>query len=191
MDQLKLPDECELLRDAAAGSSRAFGEMVRRHQAAVRMALASLISCPSTVDDIAQDVFVAAYQNLASMRHEQALRSWLIGIARNKAKLHIRTEIRRRDREKDAFAVRLQQWKLELLEGGADDEIDGSDPLDVLQACVERLGPSSRELVADHYFVGETVESIAGRKNQKSGALRMKLLRIRRALAKCIRGQSG
>jgi len=42
------------------------------------------------VDDLVQDVFVAAWENLVSFRGSSSLRSWLLGIARHKVEDHYR-----------------------------------------------------------------------------------------------------
>jgi RNA polymerase sigma-70 factor (ECF subfamily) len=42
------------------------------------------------VDDLVQDVFIAAWQNLARFRGSSSLRGWLLGIARHKVEDHYR-----------------------------------------------------------------------------------------------------
>lgn len=46
------------------------------------------------VDDLVQEVFVAAWENLASFRGPSPLRSWLLGIARHKVEDHYRGLLR-------------------------------------------------------------------------------------------------
>jgi RNA polymerase sigma-70 factor, ECF subfamily len=48
-----------------------------------------------SVDDIIQEVFVAAWDNLANFRGESSLRAWLLGIAKNKVEDYYRRRIRR------------------------------------------------------------------------------------------------
>ncbi len=47
------------------------------------------------VDDLVQEVFLAAWDNLESYRGKSSLKSWLLGIARHKAEAHYRRELRR------------------------------------------------------------------------------------------------
>ena len=182
MTRLELHEDLELARQAA-GSKEAFAQLVRRHQASVRAFLARYVPCPETADDLAQDVFLYAYQHLANFRGDGGLEAWLLGIARNKAKQHLRADVRRRERETGTLAVQLARWRLDRLE---QDEDDREQTFRVLQACIERLAPESRRLVEEHYFAQQTLESIAKRRNKSGGALRMTLLRVRQALSRCI-----
>lgn len=53
-----------------------------------------LASRADRVDDIVQDVFVAALASLASFRGNSSLRSWLLGIARHKVEDYYRERLR-------------------------------------------------------------------------------------------------
>jgi len=45
-------------------------------------------------DDVVQDIFLAAWENLRAYRGNASLRSWLMGIARNKIKDYYRASLR-------------------------------------------------------------------------------------------------
>lgn len=62
----------------------AFGELVRRHQSAVRHFLRHLTQGDATLaDDLAQDTFIRAWQNLARFQARSSFLTWLLGIAHN------------------------------------------------------------------------------------------------------------
>jgi RNA polymerase sigma-70 factor, ECF subfamily len=62
----------------------AFGELVRRHQSAVRATLRRLTGGNHALaDDLAQDTFLLAYRNLKSFRQEAKFSTWLYRIAYN------------------------------------------------------------------------------------------------------------
>jgi RNA polymerase sigma-70 factor (ECF subfamily) len=62
----------------------AFGELVRRHQSAVRASLRRLTSGNHALaDDLAQETFLLAYRNLRSFRQEAKFSTWLYRIAYN------------------------------------------------------------------------------------------------------------
>src|SRR5438034_8469489 len=48
-------------------------------------------------DDVVQDVFLAAWENLRAYRGNSSLQSWLMGIARNKVKDYYRARLREPD----------------------------------------------------------------------------------------------
>ena len=74
----------------------AFGELVRRHQSAVRHFLLHLSGADQAeVDDLAQETFVQAWRGLSTFRANSAFSTWLLGIAHN----HWRNARRRRRTE--------------------------------------------------------------------------------------------
>ena len=115
MESLKPVEDPELIRETLDGSSIAFEKIVRRYHGDVRMIVSKWIQCPAAADDVAQDVFIAAYENLNRFDVQRSLRSWLIGIAKNKAKLHIRSEVRRKNSELSLFQRQVHEWKLQKL----------------------------------------------------------------------------
>jgi len=62
----------------------AFGELVQRHQSSVRRFLRYLTRGNAAwADDLAQETFIRAYQNLSRFRNEASFSTWLLGIAHN------------------------------------------------------------------------------------------------------------
>jgi RNA polymerase sigma-70 factor (ECF subfamily) len=71
----------------------AFGELVRRHQSAVRAFLRRLTNSQHALaDDLAQETFIQAYRDLAKFRGTAPFHSWLFGIAYNRFRQHRRRE---------------------------------------------------------------------------------------------------
>jgi RNA polymerase sigma factor (sigma-70 family) len=89
-------DDHDLIARVFACDDRAaFGQLVRRHQSAVRGFLRQL-SCGDNAwaDDLAQETFLRAYQSIARFRGSSTFRTWLLGIAHNQFR-----NARRRQRE--------------------------------------------------------------------------------------------
>lgn len=62
----------------------AFGELVRRHQSAVRHFLRHLADGDAALaDDLAQETFVQAWHGLAKFSARSSFSTWLFGIAHN------------------------------------------------------------------------------------------------------------
>lgn len=92
------PDEA-LVDAARDGSSRAFALLVGRHQGKVRGFLRRMLGEHADADDLAQEVFLAAWSRLGAWRRESRFDVWLCGLAYNKALTHLRSGRRRRHRE--------------------------------------------------------------------------------------------
>lgn len=62
----------------------AFGELVRRHQSAVRHFLRHLTRGDAALaDDLAQETFIRGWQNLVRFQNRSSFLTWLLGIAHN------------------------------------------------------------------------------------------------------------
>jgi len=93
--------DAELVRAARAGSDAAFARLVERHQAPVRAFLRRLLGRNwDEADDLAQDVFVAAWGSLGRLKDAGGFRSWLLGIAWRKAQDRMRSGLRSQARDR-------------------------------------------------------------------------------------------
>src|SRR3954462_13951960 len=99
------PKPCDegLVAGALRGLSADFGLIVERHQGAVRSFLRRLTGSHAEADDLAQETFVAAWEQLPRFRGEASLRTWLCGMAFRKAQTLSRSSGRRRAREAQAL----------------------------------------------------------------------------------------
>lgn len=79
--------DVELAGLAQGGDRAAYGELVRRHGAAVRGLLLRLGADPALADDVAQDAFLTAFEQIGDFRGESAFLAWIRRIA---ARLYIK-----------------------------------------------------------------------------------------------------
>jgi len=102
----------ELVALARAGDSAAFDQLVTRHQAAAYRAALAALRNPEDAEEVAQDAFVRAWQNLHRFRGESAFRTWLLTIVWNRALSRRRSVARwwsRRAPLDDAVAVAVDR----------------------------------------------------------------------------------
>jgi RNA polymerase sigma-70 factor, ECF subfamily len=67
----------ELLARCINGDRSAFGEIVREHQSMVYSVALHFLRDPSIAEDLAQEVFLELYRNLASIKSGAHLKFWL------------------------------------------------------------------------------------------------------------------
>jgi RNA polymerase sigma-70 factor, ECF subfamily len=79
------------------GDPNAVGEVYDRHHAAIRAFARRLVGDASASEDLVHDVFVALPKAVAGYRGDSSLRTFLIGIAVNHARHHVRAAARRRN----------------------------------------------------------------------------------------------
>ncbi|HEX5399293.1 MAG TPA: sigma-70 family RNA polymerase sigma factor [Verrucomicrobiae bacterium] len=97
-------DDSALLRQFAEGQSdEAFAALVTRHINLVYSVAMRLVGQPQDAEEIAQAVFIILAKKAVRLRHERALTSWLFQTTRLTANNFVRSEMRRRHREQEAF----------------------------------------------------------------------------------------
>ena len=89
-DRLGSAEETALVALAMTGDDRAFTELVRRRQGAVRGLLRRLCGDPALADDLAQETFLLAWRKLGALRSPGAFGAWLKRIAVNLFLQHAR-----------------------------------------------------------------------------------------------------
>lgn len=89
------PSDVQLVLEVLRKDRKATADFVNRHADHVYgYVRRRLIPHTEFVDDLVQEVFLAAWENLEKFRGESSLRSWLLGIARHKVEDHYRKRLR-------------------------------------------------------------------------------------------------
>jgi RNA polymerase sigma-70 factor (ECF subfamily) len=125
--------DIELAALARAGGRPAFGELVRRHGAPVRALLCRMGADRAMADDLAQDAFLTAFEQIADFRGEGTFQAWVKRIA---ARHYIRRC--RRDGRIDLMAETPEPAPVFTGESHAAGRIDLDEALKQLSAA-ERL----------------------------------------------------
>jgi RNA polymerase sigma-70 factor, ECF subfamily len=103
------PSDQELVDASRTGDGRAFGELVRRHDAVMRALAYHLLGSRHAMDDALQDAYLKAHRGLAGFRGEASFRTWLYGITYRTCIDHLRAGNRRpADRLDDHAEVELR-----------------------------------------------------------------------------------
>jgi RNA polymerase sigma-70 factor (ECF subfamily) len=175
--------------------SRRFDEIVQQHKNRIYHYICRMTHDSPDAEDLTQEVFIKAYQSLATFRQEAAVDTWLYRIATNL----VIDRFRRRKRGPLAWLA----W------GGGDEEGDplaelpdpdrGSDPADVaelteLQAevhgAIATLPPKLRSAVILHDMEGLSYEEVAAVVGCPIGTVKSRLFNgrtlLRRKLARYV-----
>src|SRR5579871_5852704 len=76
-------DDARLVELSSAGDREAFGQLVARYQSPVCAMAYSACGNVSRSEDLAQEIFITAWRELAKLKEPGKFRAWLYGIARN------------------------------------------------------------------------------------------------------------
>jgi RNA polymerase sigma-70 factor (ECF subfamily) len=90
-------EDLRLVEAVLRKDRKATAEFVDQHAGAISSYLKRrLAPRVDLADDLAQEVFLAAWTHLTGFRGESSLRVWLLGIARHKVEDHYRSRLRER-----------------------------------------------------------------------------------------------
>ncbi|MFC1479512.1 RNA polymerase sigma factor, partial [Planctomycetota bacterium] len=162
-----------------------FKEIIQAYQARIRAYIAGLGVPVDTVDDLAQETFIQYYNASEDKPQDAEILPWLKGIARNISFNYFRSSKRMKHYHMKA-AEMLNNTKSSI-----EEEQEKSDVATVLHTCIEELAPKSREMVEMKYNNSLQSDRIAEKIGSTAEAIRMSLVRIRKALKKCIENKIG
>lgn len=80
-----MPSDADLARASCRGDRRAFGELIAQCTPMVCAVAYAATHDRALAEDVAQDTFLAAWRDLATLREPASVRPWLCRIARNLA----------------------------------------------------------------------------------------------------------
>jgi RNA polymerase sigma-70 factor, ECF subfamily len=100
----RIPGDAELVRAARDGSRVAFSELYSRYARVVHSVLLARVPY-GEAEDLVQEVFVVAFQKLATLREPNAVGAWLAAIARRMATDFHRASFRENVAKREAAAA--------------------------------------------------------------------------------------
>lgn len=161
-----------LIRRSRAGDREAFGQLVSRHQAAVYRVVRGILGDPAESEDVAQEVFLKAYANLARFRGESSFFTWLYRIAVNEA-------LRARKRRTPQTLEALPETEVPPPEPEAEEE---GPSLRTLQRLLARLPDDYRAIVTLRDLEGLSYQEVAETLEIPIGTVESRLFRARQEL---------
>ena len=164
------PTDAALVRAAQSGDVPAFESLYSRYMPVVHGILLGRMAALD-VDDIVQEVFIAAYQKLRMLREPAAFAGWIARIARNRAEDSRRSVIERIDLDRRVVTGANQ-----------DDAVDAARAL----AAIRALPAAYRETLMFRLVEGMSADEIAQRTGLTSGSVRVNLHRGMRLLREAL-----
>ena len=154
---------------AAAGDRRAFERLYRAHANRVFSICARMVSDRQRAEELTQDVFVRAWEKLASFRGDSAFTTWLHRLAVNVVLNARKSDGRRSSHFEPEEDVGDYAAAMPLMPG---------DMLD-LEAAIKTLPPGAKKVFILHDVEGYKHEEIAEMLGVTSGSCKAQLHRAR------------
>jgi RNA polymerase sigma-70 factor (ECF subfamily) len=167
------------------GEAGAFARLVKAHQEGLARLVHRLLGWSGEVEDVVQDVFLAAWTKRRQLRRPESLATWLASIAVNRCRNYRRGRFLRtvllgeRDEE---VAAGESPWRPAGPRDGAPQRAIDREATGRLRRAVRALPPRLREVVVLRYLQEMDLEEVARVLGIRPGAARVRLHRARAAL---------
>ncbi len=167
--------DAELVHAIAQGQAQAVGVVWDRYSALVRSVLRAGFGIDAAIEDLLQEVFVAFVRRAGALRSGEALRPYLVAIARRL----ILVELRRR---------RVRRWVTlapddQVPEGRvAADDVEGAEALRALYRVLDRMPPRRRLAFVLRHVQGFEVTESARILEVSESTIKREVARARREI---------
>lgn len=180
------PSEAELVAAAKAGSPNAFAELQSQYSRRLYRTIFGITKNHEDTEDALQDTFLHAFVAIRNFEGRSSVYSWMTRIAINSALMILRKQ---RSRPEVCFEGQRGGDELPHLEF-RDSTPNPEQRLDQHQRCVcmlstiQRLDPKLRTAVLSRITHERSIKETACTLNLTEAALKTRLLRARRRLAR-------
>jgi RNA polymerase sigma-70 factor (ECF subfamily) len=172
-------DDTQLIDEALAGATSAFGQLVLKYQDRLYNTVAHVVGSVDEAQDVVQDAFVQAFLKLESFERESAFYTWLYRIAFNLA-------VSRRRRQRPTASVdqekEISGEEPRSRDPGPTEGLDRQERAGQVQAALATLSEEHRSILVLREIDGCCYETIAEILDLPVGTVRSRLHRARMQL---------
>jgi len=152
----QLTDE-EIVSIIRSGETDSFGILVERYEVKMKRYARKFLFGYEDTEDIVQQVFVKAFVNIRSFDTEKKFSSWLYRIAHNE----FINAIRKKKKEPLSFFDSDLLFPRLSGKESTDKEIKEQELRQIIDKCLDKIGPKYREPLVLYYFEELNYKEIA------------------------------
>lgn len=176
--------ETHIIQEILNGKTERYEYFLDRYSQQVFVLIDRIVSCQEDAEELTQDVFLKAFQQLSSFKAESSFSTWIYRIATNTALSAVR--------KKKDDVVRLDDSVFaNLSDTQVDDalEDDSEEQLKHLQQAMEHLEADERALITLYYQEEKPLVEVAFILGLTEVNAKTKLYRLRKKLYVLIKSQ--
>jgi RNA polymerase sigma-70 factor (ECF subfamily) len=171
-------DDAALLRRVGAGDRAALKTLYERHSDALFHFIRSRLRDPFEAGDVMQEVFLEIWRAASRFEGRSAARTWIFGIARNKAVDRMRRGSRTVLAEPDEATPDESPNPEEAVEAASDAE--------KVRECIGRLSDTHRSAIHLAFYSELPYGEIADIEGVPVGTIKTRILHAKRLLLHCL-----
>ena len=172
-------DDTDLLRRVGAGDRAALKALYERHSDALHRFVRYRLRDPFEAGDVVQEVFLEIWRSAVRFEGRAAPRTWIFGIARNKAVDRMRGGARE---------VTLAEPGIEVADEAPDPEavVAAASDAAQLRSCLAKLSDSHRSAIHLAYYEELPYGEIAAIEGVPVGTVKTRVMHAKRLLRHCL-----
>lgn len=167
--------EMTWVRECLEGNSNAFEPLMENSERIVRGMLMRMLNNTASVEEIAQQSFITAFERLHQFKGDSKFSTWVCQIALNKTRDHQRKQRPQANIEPEELACDNNQLAPEAV-------LSTQQHKHSLNTAISQLKPNDRELISFKYIYGYSYELIAQILDCTPQAARVRSVRARNSL---------
>ena len=177
-------DEAHIIKEILNGKTEQYEYFLDRYGQQVFVLVDRIVSCPEDAEELTQDVFLKAFQQLSSFKAESSFSTWIYRIATNLAISAVRKKRNDVLRLDDSVFANLSDTQVdEALEDESEEQVER------LQQAMNQLEADERALITLYYLEEKPLAEVAFILGLTEGNAKVKLHRIRKKLYVLIKYQ--
>ena len=166
------------------GDDNAFAELVKKYQKQVHTLVWRKIGDFHTAEEITQDVFLKAYQRLATLKKPQSFVSWLYVIAANDCSSYLRKKRLKTQSLEDTSGAQLEKATYSGYVIAENERTSAEAQRDAVKQLLAKLQESERTVITLFYFAEMTCKEISEFLGVSANTIKSRLSRARHRLQK-------
>lgn len=179
-----------LVTAAARGDAQAYSELVTETSPLVSSIALAIVRDLELSRDVAQEVFLAVWRDLKTLRNPASFLPWLRQTTRNRANTALRSRIRGRSM---SGLSPLDDLLPRLMDPGpnAAEQLAAREEAQALSEALEALPEETREILTLFYREGQSARQVASLLGLSEVAVKKRLSRARECLRASVQEQIG
>ena len=177
-------EEAHIIQEILNGKTEQYEYFLDRYGQQVFVLVDRIVSCQEDAEELTQDVFLKAFQQLSSFKAESSFSTWIYRIATNLAISAVRKKRNDVLRLEDSIFANLSDTQVdEALEDESEEQMER------LQQAMNQLEADERALITLYYLEEKPLAEVAFILGMTEGNAKVKLHRIRKKLYVLIKNQ--
>ena len=176
--------DVELIHRVLDGDDAAFAELVKKYQKSVHALVWRKIGDFHIAEEITQDTFLKAYQELAKLKKPQSFASWLYVIAANHCSTWLRKKRLQTQSLEETSSARLEKATYSGYVVEENERTVVEAQREVVKKLLAKLQESERTVITLHYFGEMSSAEIGAFLGVSANTIRSRLRRAQQRLRK-------